>query len=217
VPHDFKEAARFFHPAANKGDADAQSALAQCYVLAQGIREDHDKAAHYFRLAADQGHARGRCQLGQLYLHGIGVQQSHDEGVRYHRLAADQEYPPSLLALGAILIDNEHLPADERTLEPSLANAREGAKLLARAAQCTEPKHKAYRLQALELLRSHADRREVVSVCCIGCGATEGLKQCTRCHTARFCGSACMRLSWRAHKQCCARWAEQGGEDESQQ
>ncbi|KAJ1636479.1 hypothetical protein T492DRAFT_861687 [Pavlovales sp. CCMP2436] len=50
----------------------------------------------------------------------------------------------------------------------------------------------------------------------LDCGATEGLKQCTRYHTARFCSSACMRLSWRAHKQCCTRWAEQGGEDESQ-
>ncbi|KAJ1635072.1 hypothetical protein T492DRAFT_864006, partial [Pavlovales sp. CCMP2436] len=34
--------------------------------------------------------------------------------------------------------------------------------------------------------------------------------QCTRCRVARFCSSACMRLSWPAHKQCCARWAEEG-------
>jgi len=110
-----------------------------------------------------------------------------------------------------MLINDKHIPADERALESVLASAREGARLLARAAQSTDPAFPpSRRLQALELLRSHADKREVVSVCCIGCGATEGLKQCTRCHTARFCGSACMRLSWRAHKQCCARLAEQG-------
>jgi len=169
-----------------------------------------------YRLAADQGHLAAQCNYAQALLHGDGLPRDHHEGVRYHRLAADQDFAHSLLALGAMLLDDEHVPADERALEPALANACEGARLLARAVQSTDPEydsdHESDRLEALELLRSHAHRREVVSVCCIGCGATEGLKQCTRCHTARFCGSACMRLSWRAHKEYCARWADESRE-----
>jgi len=180
------------------------------------VPRDHALAAHYFRLAADQGNAMAQCNYAMASLHGIRVPQDHREGARYHRLAADQGFAPSMLALGARLVDDQNVPADESTLDPALAGVRAGAKLLARAAQSEGAESARHRLQALELLRSHADKREVVSVCCIGCGATEGLKQCTRCHVARFCGSACMRQMWPIHTQCCKEWQDEQG-DESQQ
>ncbi|KAJ1638667.1 hypothetical protein T492DRAFT_900054 [Pavlovales sp. CCMP2436] len=215
---DYGEALRLFHLAADQGHGvpEAQFGYAQCLTFGEGVPQDYNEAAQYCRLAADQGIAQAQCNLALFYLHvNGGLPKDHDVGVRYHRLAADQNFAPSLLALGSMLFDDEHILANEHALEPALANAREGARLLARAVQSTNPNHETYRLQALELLRSHANKREVVSVCCIGCGATKGLKQCTRCHVASFCGSACMRLSWRAAQA--ARWAEQGGEDESQE
>ncbi|KAJ1629780.1 hypothetical protein T492DRAFT_109309 [Pavlovales sp. CCMP2436] len=164
------------------------------YREGKGVPENHSMAARYFLIATDHGDSGPLCQ-------------DYGECVRYHRLATDQGFPQSMLALSAMLIDDEHVSADVRAREP--ADPRAGAKLIARAAQSMvgsyhAPEHR----QTLELLRSHADLREVVSVCCIGCGKTKGLEQCTRCHVAGFCGSACMRQAWPIHKQCCKEWAE---------
>jgi TPR repeat protein len=213
VPQDFSEAARYARLAADQGHAAAQSAFAQCLDRGKGLPENHSEAARYYRLAADQGFAAAQCNYAQVCSHGQGVPQDYGECVRYHRLAADQGYPPSQLALGAMLIDDEHAPAAARALEP--ADPRAGARLLARAAQSVGAENEPHRLQALGLLRHYADVREVASACCTGCGK-KGPMQCTRCHVARFCGSACMRKMWPTHKRCCKAWQDEQG-DESQQ
>mmetsp|Transcript_40609 Transcript_40609/g.100373 ORF Transcript_40609/g.100373 Transcript_40609/m.100373 type:complete len:138 (-) Transcript_40609:93-506(-) len=130
--------------------------------------------------------------------------------IHYYRLASDQDFPPSQLSLAEFLIrgtDDERVPKDPRA----------GAKLLARIAQCGEAQFEHIRLAALKLLRDSADQREVVTACCIGCGASRLLKKCVQYHVARFCGSECMKLMWPTHKRCCKKWAKQGGDDESQQ
>jgi TPR repeat protein len=193
----------FYRLAADQGHAQAQANIAVCYHKGEGVLQNPSEAARYC-LAADQGHAEAQCDYAQFCSHGQGVPQDYGECARYHRLAADQGYPPSQLALGAMLIDDEHAPAAVRALEP--ADPRAGAKLLARAAQGVEAENEPHRLQALGLLRHHADQREVAAACCTRCGATEGLKQCTRCHVARFCGSACMRQMLPTHKECCKAW-----------
>jgi TPR repeat protein len=237
MSQDHREAARYFRLAADKGHMRAQFSIALCYDKGEGVLQNHSEAARYYRLAADQGHAlaqfnvadqaaryihlaadqgeaNAQCAYAQLCLQGVVLPQNWGEGARYHRLAADQGCAPSQLALGAMLIDDEHAPADVRALEP--ADPRAGARLLARAAQSVGADNASHRLQALGLLRHYADQREVASACCTFCGATEGLKQCTRCHVARFCGSACMRQMWPTHKQCCKAWQDEQG-DESQQ
>jgi hypothetical protein len=100
-----------------------------------------------------------------------------------------------------------NVPVDERV--PT--DPRAGAKLLARVVQCEGAENEQLRLDALELLRKHANQREVVAACCIGCGASRGLKKCDRCHVARFCGAECMRQMWPTHKRCCKECARQGG------
>jgi TPR repeat protein len=214
VPQSHIEAVGYFRLAADQGHARAQNNIALCYAKGEGVQQNPIEAARYLRLAADQGIAGAQCGYAQFCSHGEGVHQDYGECARYHRLAADQGFPPSQLALGAMLIDDEHAPAAVRALEP--ADPRAGARLLARAAQSVEAEYAANRLQALGLLHHHADQREVAAACCIGCGATKGLKQCTRCHVARFCGSACMRQMWPTHKECCKAWQDEQG-DESQQ
>jgi TPR repeat protein len=211
VPQDHSSAARYFRLAAEQGHPRAQCNYALCNRMGEGVPQNLEVASRFFRLAADQGDAMSQCELAQAFLHGVGLPQDYGEGARYHRLAADQGYPLSQLALGAMLIDDEHATADVRALEP--ADPRAGARLIARAAQSTEPAYEEFRLQALEILQQHADVRAVVAACCIGCGKTDGLKRCTRCHVARFCGSACMRQMWPTHKQCCKRWAESDSQE----
>jgi TPR repeat protein len=176
-----------------------------CYTRGEGVPQNHSEAARYFRLAAELGLAKAQFNYGVCSYKGEGVLQNRSEAIRYYRLAADQAHPPAQLALGAMLFLDG--PVDERVpIDP-----RAGAKLLARIVQSEGAEYDKHRLQALELLREHAHQREVVAACCIGCGASRGLKTCERCHVARFCGRECMRTMWPTHKRCCKEWSAQGG------
>jgi hypothetical protein len=148
-----------------------------------------------------QGVDEAQIQLGVCYDIGMGVLQSHREAARLWRLAADQGHTAAQVLLGRMLVEGSAVGAP--------ADVRAGAKLIARAAQCADPRHDVIRPEALKTLRMYVDKREVVWACCIGCGATHGLKRCVKCHAARFCGSACMRHMWPVHKRCCALWVEQ--------
>jgi TPR repeat protein len=205
VPQDYGEAARLFRLAADQGFAEAQYNYASCNARGVGVPQNHDEAARYFRLAVAQGSVSAQHDLAVCYVKGEGVPQDWSEAARLFRLAADQQFPPAQRALGAMLIGdgpvNERVPTDPRA----------GAKLLARVVQCEGVEFEDLRLEALELLRKNANQRDVVAACCIGCGASRGLKTCDRCHVARFCGSACIRQMWPTHKRCCKKWAVQGG------
>jgi len=102
------------------------------------------------------------------------------------------------------------MSADARTP----ADLREGALHIACAAKCTEPQYTELCPEALDELRKHTDKREVVWACCIGCGATHGLKRCAKCDKARSCGMACIRRMWSTHNRCCKEWAEQRDSEE---
>jgi TPR repeat protein len=203
VHQNHETAARYYRLAADQGHAEAQFRLALYYARGEGGPQDFNQTAVYLRLAADQGHANAQHGLGECYYMAQGVPGDLSEAARYYRLAADQQFPAAQLALGRMLIMGvgEGVPTDPRA----------GAKLLARVVQCEGAEYEQLRPNALELLRFYADRREVVAACCIGCGASRGLKTCERCHVARFCGSACMRKMWPTHKRCCKEWVAQGG------
>jgi hypothetical protein len=51
-----------------------------------------------------------------------------------------------------------------------------------------------------------AGRRDVVSDCCVGCGAVRKLKACSKCRVARFCDKECTARMWQAHKASCKAW-----------
>mmetsp|Transcript_19894 Transcript_19894/g.46939 ORF Transcript_19894/g.46939 Transcript_19894/m.46939 type:complete len:315 (+) Transcript_19894:112-1056(+) len=197
------EAVRYYRLAADQGVFQAMHNLGTCYSLGQGVQQDYYEGARYYCLAANMGCARAQCVLGHRYLSGQGVLLDVGEAARWWRLSADQGNAGAQLSLGALLVGD--FTGDARV--PT--DLRAGAKLLASAAQCVEPQYAAARLQALEALLRHADKREVVGACCIGCGATHGLKRCEKCGKARFCGMVCMRRMWPTHKRCCKKWAAQ--------
>jgi hypothetical protein len=174
--------------------------------MGEGVPLSHSKAAHTSVSQLTRA-TLTRSKIANRYASGKGVPQDYSEVARYYRLAADQQlkFPPAQVNLAQML--TRKVPVDERV--PT--DPRKGAKLLARVVQCEGAEYGPFRLQALELLRKHADQREVVAACCIGCGASRGLTTCERCHVARFCGSACMRTMWPTHKRCCKEWAAQGG------
>jgi hypothetical protein len=83
------------------------------------------------------------------------------------------------------------------------------ARLVAGGAQQQEDEHA--HEAALLVLRYHMDKKEVVSACCVGCGATRQLLRCSKCNVARFCGAACLQRMWPDHKSSCKLWRAADG------
>ncbi len=73
---DDKEAAKFFHLAAEQGNKNGQFALGVLYSD-EGPLKDNKKAAKFTRLAAEQGHPIAQVMLGSMYLFGRGVPQNY--------------------------------------------------------------------------------------------------------------------------------------------
>ncbi len=85
---------------ADKGDAEAQAALATMYAVGDGIARDPAKAAKWRRKAAEQGNARAQCLLGLQYAEGDGVKRNMTEAVYWMRKAADQDLAEAQFDLG---------------------------------------------------------------------------------------------------------------------
>ena len=57
VPQDDAEAVKWYHKAAEQGDADAQNNLGVMYRNGKGVPQDDAEAVKWYRKAAEQGHA----------------------------------------------------------------------------------------------------------------------------------------------------------------
>jgi TPR repeat protein len=80
---DYVTALREFQPAAERGDRDAQLALADMYLRGYGVATDPAVAARWFRKAADQGDPRAQTNLGFLYEQGKGVARDFEEAAKW--------------------------------------------------------------------------------------------------------------------------------------
>mmetsp|Transcript_24712 Transcript_24712/g.58328 ORF Transcript_24712/g.58328 Transcript_24712/m.58328 type:complete len:320 (-) Transcript_24712:205-1164(-) len=228
---DYDAAARSFRLAAGRGHAQAQFTLAQCYMKGgMGVPQNHIEAAHLLRLAADQGFADAQCLLGFLCEHGKGTKRDLGEAVRLYRAAAAQRDVRALARLGVCLEKGRGVAQSEAEAAASYAAASElggAAALFESGVQDNEAfgersAPESFTLQlavselalaarlghagAVEKLASISSRREVVSACCLGCGATRELRLCSRCRVAAFCDGDCVRRMWPAHKPCCKQW-----------
>jgi hypothetical protein len=67
-----------------------------------------------------------------------------------------------------------------------------------------------------EELKSLVGRRNVLSACCVGCGAVRKLKTCSKCRVARFCDMECTARMWPAHKASCKAWCAEFAADADQ-
>ena len=92
---------------ADKGDADAQLALAFCYANGTGVNPDPGKAFKWLRKAAEQGQAKAQCLLGLRYSSGDGVKPDKLEAVRWLRRSADQGLPEAQYDLGMCYANGE--------------------------------------------------------------------------------------------------------------
>jgi uncharacterized protein len=88
--NDYRAALRLLQPAAEAGDARAQSLLGLMYYRGRGLPQDDRAAAEWFRRAADQGDTSAQFYLGGMYSEGRGVPQVYTEAARFYQMAAER-------------------------------------------------------------------------------------------------------------------------------
>jgi TPR repeat protein len=144
--------------------------------------------------------------LGLCFEKGRGVPRSNPaESARLYALAAEGG------ASGKECFDEAMDVLPGESLAPDVPSAA--------ALACT--RHAVYSLNlaarlghvaATQQLEALAGRRDMVSACCVGCGAVRSLKTCNKCRVARFCDMECTVRMWPAHKASCKAWrAESAG------
>ena len=70
TPQNYKQALKWFKASAEKGNSNAQSALAVMYYRGEAITQDYREAAKWFVVSAEQGNASAQYYLGVIHYEG---------------------------------------------------------------------------------------------------------------------------------------------------
>ncbi|MCH1429885.1 MAG: sel1 repeat family protein [Chlamydiales bacterium] len=97
---DFKEAFKWFHRAAKKGNIEAQYKLGMMYFNAKGTVRDYHLAFVWYRRAAQKGYAKAQNALGYMYEAGLGTRKDATQAAHWYEKAAAQGHAPSQYNLG---------------------------------------------------------------------------------------------------------------------
>jgi TPR repeat protein len=194
VAHDLADAARNFRLAADQGIAVAQSWCGYLSECGQGAKRDMAEAVRLYRAASAQGDVRALARLAVCLEKGRGVAQSEADALVSYAAASELGGAATLFAYGAHTLDaiGERSAPEVFTLQLAVGDLALAARL--------------GHAGAVEKLASIASMRELVSACCLGCGATRVLRLCTRCRVAKFCDGECTRRSWPIHRPVCTQW-----------
>lgn len=110
---------RNLRPEAEKGDASAQYALAQCLVAnphsqwSRAHEDDLRQAVYWFRKAGTQGHSEAQLQLGLMYQRGIGVGEDDIKSVSWMRKAAEAGNMEAQCAMGVAYAEGHGVSKDK--------------------------------------------------------------------------------------------------------
>ena len=89
---------------ADKGNVEAQFALAQAYDRGRDVPIDKVEAVRWYMRAAEQGDAFSQYLLGNNSWNGTGMPRSEQEAVRWWQRAAAQGFAPAQSSLGRALV-----------------------------------------------------------------------------------------------------------------
>ncbi len=84
---DYKSALNVWMTAAEAGDAQAQTSVAEIFERGLGATPNYEAALLWYRKAAAQGNARAQFALGTMYEQGLGVPQDQLQALNWYRLA----------------------------------------------------------------------------------------------------------------------------------
>jgi TPR repeat protein len=89
-----EEAARLYTLAAAQGDAEAQAALGNYYLVGRGVAKDEKQSLSYFSKAAEQGHVLALQVLAKAYREGgFGLQPDAAQAARWEARLAEIRAP----------------------------------------------------------------------------------------------------------------------------
>ncbi len=91
VPQDFAEAMKWFHKAAAKDHANAQSNIGYMYQHGEGVPQDFAEAMKWYLKAAEKDHAIAQFYIGAMYNLGKGVPQDLAEALKWYREAGKKD------------------------------------------------------------------------------------------------------------------------------
>ena len=92
-PENIDDRIKRYRIAAERGDADAQNNLGDCYYNGDGVPQDYAEAVKWYRKAAEQGNADAQLLMGVCYYEGNGVPLNYEEAVKWVSKAAEQGHP----------------------------------------------------------------------------------------------------------------------------
>lgn len=87
---DYGEAVKTWRRLAERGNGEAEAALAGLYAQGLGVRRDAAQAAHWYRRAARRGHGVAQMNLGDMLARGEGVKRDPVKAYVWLELAARQ-------------------------------------------------------------------------------------------------------------------------------
>lgn len=99
--------------AAERGDANAQFALALRYADGDGVEQDQSKAVHWYQKAAEQGHAKAQFNLAVRYENGNGIERDQTKAVRWYLKAAQQGHSGAQFNLALCYKDGDGVQEDQ--------------------------------------------------------------------------------------------------------
>lgn len=84
----FAQLLKIWLPAAEAGDAEAQTNLGEIFEKGRGGPAQPEIAAQWYRKAAEAGYSRAQVNLGSLYERGLGVPRDQSQAVAWYRRAS---------------------------------------------------------------------------------------------------------------------------------
>ena len=99
--------------AAERGDANAQFALALRYADGDGVEQNQSKAVHWYQKAAEQGHAKAQFNLAVRYENGNGIERDQTKAVRWYLKAAQQGHSGAQFNLAVCYRDGNGVQEDQ--------------------------------------------------------------------------------------------------------
>lgn len=100
---------------AEKGNVEAQFALAQAYDRGRDVAVDKIEAVRWYTRAAEQGDAFSQYLLGNNSWNGTGLPKSEQEAVRWWQRAAAQGFAPAQSSLGRALVTGGQEVSPDKT------------------------------------------------------------------------------------------------------
>lgn len=87
---DYAEAVKWLQPAAEAGNADAQSELGRFYYQGLGVEQNYEMAVNWYQKAAEQGNVYAQANLGCCLAEGLGCKKDEELAAQWFREAAEQ-------------------------------------------------------------------------------------------------------------------------------